>query len=308
MTLFTKNLLFFFLFISTLTYGQSYEDLIAEGDRFYSEKDFVASLSSYESAFAMANATPNRGELYNAACSAALAEEKEKSISLLNKSIDAGWISLSWMLKDGDLVSLHQEDGWKKVVTRLEAIRVEIEKDWNKPLMRELEDIGEKDQRHRKDMRDVSEKHGWDSEEMNALWAKQSLLDSLNQLRIIEIIKEYGYPGKSLVGDQSGTAFLVIQHADIEMQEQYLPILTEAAEKGELRYSSLALLIDRVRMRQNKPQLYGSQLQRDDETGGWRFYTIEDEKNVNKRRAEVGLSPLEEYAKRFGLDYVLPKE
>ena len=32
-----------------------------------------------------------------------------------------------------------------------------------------------------------------------------------------------------------------------------------------------------------------------------------DEVNVNKRRASVGLGPLEEYAKYFGVDYVLPK-
>ncbi len=42
-------------------------------------------------------------------------------------------------------------------------------------------------------------------------------------------------------------------------------------------------------------------------TGKNEFFPIEDEANVNKRRAAVGLEPLEEYAKHFGIDYVLPK-
>ena len=32
-------------------------------------------------------------------------------------------------------------------------------------------------------------------------------------------------------------------------------------------------------------------------------WPIEDEKNVNQRRDSLGLEPMEEYAKRFGLKY-----
>lgn len=304
---FRTNFLFIIFCLSaSFIYTQSYADLIAEGNRFYEEKDYVASTTSYERAFEL-NDSVSVGDYYNAACSAALANEKDKAIQFLTQSIDAGWTSLKWMIQDADLANLHEEKGWTTQVERLAKIREEIEKDWNHPLIEELEDLAEKDQRHRIHMRTVSDKYGWNSSQMDSLWNLQTPIDSINLLRIIEIIDTFGYPGKSIVGDQASTAFLVIQHADITTQEKYLPILTEAAEKGELRYSSLALLIDRVRMRQNKPQLYGSQVQRDDETGNWQFYYIEDEKNVNKRRAKVGLSPLEEYAKRFGMDYTPPK-
>jgi hypothetical protein len=36
------------------------------------------------------------------------------------------------------------------------------------------------------------------------------------------------------------------------------------------------------------------------------FHPIDDELNVNERRASMGLEPLEEYAKRFGFIYRLP--
>ena len=56
---------------------------------------------------------------------------------------------------------------------------------------------------------------------------RAGIRNALRDLPNLEIIDEVGYPGKSMVGDQSGTAFLVIQHADLEVQEKYLDIITE---------------------------------------------------------------------------------
>jgi hypothetical protein len=307
MNLRSNFLLLLFCLSANFIYAQTFADLIVEGDRFYEAKDYIASLNSYERAFEL-NDAPETGNYYNAACTAALAKENEKALNFLTKAIDTGWTSLKWMLNDADLASLHAEPRWQKQVDQLTKIKEELEKDMNKSLMAELEIIREKDQRYRGQMRGFSDRYGWSSPQVDSLWVLQAPFDSLNTLRVIEIIEEYGYPGKTLVGDQASSTFLVIQHADLEVQEKYLPILVKAAEAGELQYASLALLIDRVNMRNNKPQIYGSQLQRNEETGGWIFYSIEDEKNVNKRREKVGLGPLEDYAQRFGLDYTVPKE
>ena len=40
----------------------------------------------------------------------------------------------------------------------------------------------------------------------------------------------------------------------------------------------------------------------------YEVYKIIDEPNVNKRRAEVGLEPLQVYLKQWNIDYILPKE
>ena len=69
-----------------------------------------------------------------------------------------------------------------------------------------------------------------------------------------------------------------------------------------------ALLVDRIRMYKGQPQLYGSQLKKDPSSGEFRFHDIEDEANVNQRRAEVGLEPIEDYAARFGFKYQPPKQ
>jgi len=86
----------------------------------------------------------------------------------------------------------------------------------------------------------------------------------------------------------------------------YLPMLRQAVKDGKAKPEHLALLEDRVLTKQGKPQTYGSQV-RTGKTGKYEFFPIQDERNVNKRRAAVGLEPLEAYARNFGIEYHLPK-
>ena len=133
-------------------------------------------------------------------------------------------------------------------------------------------------------------------------------IDSTNLVQVESLIARYGWMGRSFVGDKANSAlFLVIQHADLETQIKYVDLLQHSVEAGESKASNLALMQDRILMRQGKNQLYGSQVVYS-KTGEQMFYPIEDEKNVNIRRAKMGLQPLEEYAKLFGITYTLPSE
>jgi hypothetical protein len=133
-----------------------------------------------------------------------------------------------------------------------------------------------------------------------------SYIDSCNLAEVEPLIAKYGWPGKSFVGVSGNqTVFLVIQHADLATQEKYLPLMEKSVEEGESQLSDLALLQDRVLMRQGKKQIYGSQVVFNKE-GAPEFYPIEDEKYVNDRRKKAGLEPIEEYAKYFGIEYKLP--
>lgn len=133
-------------------------------------------------------------------------------------------------------------------------------------------------------------------------------IDSCNQQQVKALIDKYGWLGKSFVGARGNQAvFLVIQHADSATQEKYFPLLQQSVDEGESSATDLALMQDRILMRRGKNQIYGSQVVSDG-NGGWKFYPIEDEKNVNIRRAKIGLQPIEEYAKYFSIDYKLPEK
>lgn len=176
----------------------------------------------------------------------------------------------------------------------------------NTTLKAELELILKEDQEGRIMIDSIGKKFGLESIELLSLYERIALKDSLNQQRVMAIIDQHGWPGKGLVGKEANMAvFLVIQHGPLEIQKKYLPQFRESVTKGESSAGNLAYLEDRILMREGKPQRYGTQVITDN-TGQKKFYEIEDEVNVDERRLKIGLAPLAEYAKRFGIDYKRP--
>ena len=156
----------------------------------------------------------------------------------------------------------------------------------------ELEAMLEADQSHRNEVVELAKKHGQNSLEVRAAWANQSPIDARNIRRLEGIIESYGWPGTSQVGNKAAmAAFLILQHSALSYQKKYLPLVREAAAKGEMRRDGLALLEDRVRLREGKKQIYGSQIVRNS-SFEWEPSPIEDEESVDSLRASVGLGPI----------------
>ena len=136
------------------------------------------------------------------------------------------------------------------------------------------------------------------------MWEKMQYYDTANQLRLEEIIKQHGWPEKKDVGAKAAyAAFIVVQHAPREYMKRYASMVQKAMERGDLQKSEFAKFDDRLRMNYDQPQRYGTQIN-GDAKGIHTIWQIEDEANVDKRRAEVGLEPLADYAKRFNVPYV----
>ena len=174
----------------------------------------------------------------------------------------------------------------------------------NQELQKELAEIYAADQGVRQSARALMEKYGHKSPQMDSLSQQMQRIDAQNLPRVTAIIDRYGWPGRSLVGDDgSTTAFLVIQHADLATMQQYAPLMRAAAAKEELSYADLALVEDRILTYQHQPQLYGSQLQTNPQTGKLEFLPIADEARVDERRARMGLGPIAAYARSFGVEY-----
>lgn len=179
---------------------------------------------------------------------------------------------------------------------------------FNKEVAAILETIYDEDQAGRIKIDSLQKIYGWQSKEVQSLIGPMIIQDSLNLIRIKNILDTYGWLGPDEVGKKgSSTIFLVIQHADSLTQVTYFPVMKEAVKNGKARPQDLALLEDRILTNQGKEQIYGSQV-RTNEQGKNEFFPIQDEINVNKRRASVGLQPIEEYAKYFDIKYIAPKK
>jgi len=118
--------------------------------------------------------------------------------------------------------------------------------------------------------------------------------------RMKEIVQKHGWPGRSLVGDDGAkNAFLLVvqSNVDRDFQKTCLKLMEKEAAKGEVEWKDVAFLTDQLRVLDGFKQRYGTQVKIN--KGKVTFYAIEDEKNVDKRRKEIGLPPLADFKKQL---------
>lgn len=200
-----------------------------------------------------------------------------------------------------DFEPLHNDLRWSRLQTLLFLKKDRREALRNDPLALELERMYTLDQWYRIHWDSVIALHGRKSPEFADFLRRNREQDSLNVVRMAQILDEQGWPGPDEVGEKGSKAvFLVIQHADLPVQEKYLPAMRKAVAEGKAEASNLAYLEDRVLMRQGKPQRYGSQVIADKQTGAWVLHPVEDPENLDKRRAAVGLGPIKDYLEMMG--------
>lgn len=259
-------------------------------------------LEAYERAFAISKHS-SLSHLRAARC-AQLCNDAASAEAFADKAVQISWDISEQVLNNStdypELAPLRDSKLGKKILEKTASVAKAS--GFNLELAKELDLLKEEDQMYRRTSDEYRSKYAQNSPEYQQFMLDWRRSDSLCLAKAEAIIQQYGYPGKTMVGESRQDAiWLVIQHAPLAKQEQYFPLIDAAAQKGEMRKSAWALLVDRIRMHKGQAQIYGSQVVRDKTSGGWIFHEIEDEANVDKRRAEVGLGPLEEYAQRMGV-------
>jgi hypothetical protein len=297
-----------YIFVSVLAFGQDrgkYPELIKEARNYYEKGVFLKSGQKYSEAFLSLGNKGNVVDRYNAACSWALANDLDSSFVQLFKIVVAGnFTNYNHLIKDPELRSLHDDPRWDEVKVIVKTNKEKAEANRDKKLVAILETIYEEDQKYRRQINDIEQKYGWRSKEVKAHWEMINEKDSINLIKVKKILDERGWLGPDIIGEQGNTTlFLVIQHSDIETQTKYLPIMRDAVKKGNAIPSDLALLEDRVLLGQGKKQIYGSQINCNQETGKYYVLPLENPENVDKRRSEVGLGPLQDYVAHWGMTW-----
>lgn len=134
------------------------------------------------------------------------------------------------------------------------------------------------------------------SAEFRVLVDEQNEIDEANFLRLTQIVDEHGWPSIALVGeDANGAAWLILQHANIERQRRYLPLLREEVSRNGALASNLAMLEDEISLADTGEQIYGTEIKMENENVF--VAPVIDPAGLDARRASVGLPPMEEYLK-----------
>jgi len=120
-------------------------------------------------------------------------------------------------------------------------------------------------------------------------------VDLKNTEYVVNLLEQCGMPTKSeLPMEQISTIWLVIQHSLLKYQKKYIPIFKEAAQNGDLSHGKVAMMEDRILLREEKPQIYGTQI-RGNKKDGPSLYDVINPEYLNQRRKQVGLNPIEDY-------------
>jgi hypothetical protein len=127
--------------------------------------------------------------------------------------------------------------------------------------------------------------------------------DRINHIKLDSIIKAKGIPKLSTVGFMGTVSlFVIIQHSDDVYMEKYFSSLEKLSLEGEFPNDFFGYIIDRRNMYKGIPQVFGTQLCMSSViTKKMKIWPIADENNVDYRRYTLGLGPLKEYKKQFGL-------
>ncbi|MFZ6664592.1 DUF6624 domain-containing protein [Peijinzhouia sedimentorum] len=90
---------------------------------------------------------------------------------------------------------------------------------------------------------------------------------------------------------------MIVQHSDNhpEFQEEILEKMKVEVERRNADSRSYGLLVDRVKLNTGQAQIYGIQVDYNMEICQAFPRNLADSANVNKRRKEIGLEPIEEY-------------
>lgn len=125
--------------------------------------------------------------------------------------------------------------------------------------------------------------------------ARLRQLHEANARELELIVDDEGWPTAESAGaDGAEAAWLMAMHAVSRpsFMRRCLSLLKSAANRDEVPRRHAAMLEDRIRALEGRPQRYGTQL--DFQGGRLSPLPIEDEDGVDGRRAAAGLAPLAE--------------
>lgn len=266
---------------------------------------FPNAVSHYSIAF---NTKPGSYiDYYNAACAAALAADPDMAFSWLDHAIALDFLNLEQLVADEDLLGLHGDQRWEKVLSNIKTRKLAFESRVNKPLQTSLETIYENDQRVRRDLNENARSFGRSSEQFKASLVRVGEADQQNLALVTEILDRHGWLSRKLVGPKANSAlFLVIQHSPLETQKKYQPLLKLAVSAGAADKRELAMLDDRIAVAEGRPQRYGTQIHIGAD-GTASVPAVESPELLDERRDEVDLPPMSEYLKNWALSWPMSK-
>lgn len=176
-----------------------------------------------------------------------------------------------------------------------------------------LRRLGERDQAVRRELIRWMQHQPVVADSLYAASLRMEAVDAENQRIVSELLDAQGWP-EGISDEAHEAIWLVIDHADLEMQRRYLPVVEARMQAGYIRKSSYVTLLDRVLMREGRPQRYGTQtvslnrtfVDGESHPAGQAIcylWPVESPEQLDSLRAAADLEPIDEYLRLVGESY-----
>lgn len=261
----------YFYFQTSTWYLDSrpYSEFHAKGNAAYQQKNYAESAKYFKEAISAG--VPEAGVFYDASCTMALAGLKEDAFRFLEIAIDEGFDRVRHIANDQDLISLHDDTRWAKIIDhakKKQEARAKADGVNYELLLMFDEDQGDRLSQH-------------------IDWEVVSKRDEAHRKRVQEMLDK----GELKVGKDYYHAAFVFQHGS--KPEDYDKAHQMALKAIELGYDARwisAATKDRYLWSTGKPQIYGTQSTMRD--GKWTMEPIDEKAVTDEERARLGVPSL----------------
>ncbi|WP_343674232.1 DUF6624 domain-containing protein [Chitinophaga sp.] len=289
------------------------QNLIKEGDAAYFSGDFKKSIQSYQQLAEIKHNSPE--VLFNLAISFMANGQTDSTFHLLFAIVDAGYRQADFIRYTTEFEKLHGSAKWNKLMKELNARFLDYCKTSgirNEKVAKQLDYLFYNDQKYQRIGTFKRRYAGaYPLYTDKAIDSLQHATFRQNVDYMKQLFAQNGYLWKNDIGAEAvHTSWIIAQHADFDtaFQKEYLRQMKTAVDRNEASAQDYAYLTDRVRKNTGEKQLYGTQMNyttTKDSTGKVKvesgLWPVEDEANLNQRRKEVGLMPIEEYLQMMKL-------
>lgn len=177
-----------------------------------------------------------------------------------------------------------------------------------------LQVVHDRDQAVRMELIRLSQQIPPPVDSLMAAYIRMQEADAENQRIVSELLDRGGWP-IGISDEAAEIIWLVIDHADLKMQRRWMPLIEEQVAADKISKSSYATLLDRMLMRENRPQRYGTQtcslthIVEDDSTHMeqriW-LWPVEQPERLDSLRKVMGLAPIATYLREVEEFYGVP--
>lgn len=267
------------------SFAQTWDELIYQGKKERAMGNFEEAGDLIAKGAALKE-IKNFEHYYYAAIMYANARKFNLSFNMLEKCIDAGMYDLARWERNSRLKVLHRDKRWAELKSKMQESESAYAATLSHPDLRlELKQMWKNDQ------------------DLVGKWEEQKVVVDQNTLRLNQIIEQYGWPTRSMIGkDGTWMAWAIAQHShDLNFQKKCLKLLKNTLSTDKSEPVLYAELNDRICRNTNQKQQFGMAIIEVD--GVKKFYPIARESEVDERRKSIGLAPLKVYANENYVEY-----